>query len=135
MDAFTTDSLRKFIVITLLSTISCKLGGCYMLQNKDILELKRRFKKEACTFTRMCGCYVDANKNKVVEINETFLNLEDEEFYKYLEIAKKALSGTIGNNLLELSFNKEEEEAGGKQQYLLGLRESGLRNPELLSHL
>ena len=32
-------------------------------------------------------------------------------------------------------FNKEEEEAGGKQQYLLGLRESGLRNPELLSHL
>ena len=106
-----------------------------MLQNKDILELKRRFKKEACTFTRMCGCYVDANKNKVVELNETFLNLEDEEFYKYLEIAKKALSGTIGNNLLELSFSKEEEEPGGKQQYLLGLRESGLRNPELLSHL
>lgn len=106
-----------------------------MLQNKDILELKRRFKKEACTFTRMCGCYVDANKNKVVELNETFLNLEDEEFYKYLEIAKKALSGTIGNNLLELSFTKEEEEPGGKQQYLLGLRESGLRNPDLLSHL
>lgn len=106
-----------------------------MLQNKDILELKRRFKKEACTFTKMCGCYVDANKNKVVELNETFLNLEDEEFYKYLEIAKKALSGTIGNNLLELSFAKEEEEPGGKQQYLLGLRESGLKNPELLSHL
>lgn len=106
-----------------------------MLRNKDILELKRRFKKEACTFTRMCGCYVDSNKNKVVELNENFLNLEDEEFYKYLEIAKKTLSGTIGNNLLELKFAKEEEESGGKQQYLLGLRESGLRNPELLEHL
>lgn len=106
-----------------------------MLRNKDILELKRRFKKEACTFTRMCGCYVDSNKNKVVELNESFLNLEDEEFYKYLEIAKKALSGTIGNNLLELRFAKEEEEPGGRQQYLLGLRESGLRNPELLEHL
>lgn len=106
-----------------------------MLRNKDILELKRRFKKEACTFTKMCGCYVDANKNKVVELNETFLNLEDEEFYKYLEIAKKALSGTIGNNLLELRFAKEEEESGGKQQYFLGLRESALRNPELLEHL
>ena len=81
-----------------------------MLRNKDILELKRRFKKEACTITKMCGCYVDANKNKVVELNETFLNLEDEEFYKYLDIAKKALSGTIGNNLLELHFTKEEEE-------------------------
>ena len=83
-----------------------------MIQNKDILELKRRFKKEACTFTRMSGCYVDANKNKVVSLNENFLNLEDEEFYKYLEIAKKTLSGTIGNNLLQLKFNKEEEEHG-----------------------
>lgn len=33
-----------------------------MLRNKDILELKRRFKKENCTITRMCGCYVDASK-------------------------------------------------------------------------
>jgi hypothetical protein len=106
-----------------------------MLRNKDILELKRRFKKESCTFTKMCGCYVDANKEKVVELSETFLNLEDEEFYKYLEIAKKTLSGTIGNNLLELHFDKKEEEQGGKQQYLLGLRESGLKNPELLEHL
>lgn len=106
-----------------------------MLRNKDILELKRRYKKEACTFTRMSGCYVDANKNKVVELNENFLNLEDEEFYKYLEIAKKTLSGTIDNNLLELHFRKEEEEPGKMQQYFLGLRESGLKNPELLSHL
>ena len=106
-----------------------------MLRNKDILELKRRFKKESCTITKMCGCYVDGNKNKVVELSETFLNLEDEEFYKYLEIAKKTLSGTIGNNLLQLNFAKEEEEPGGKQQYLLGLRESGLKNPDLLEHL
>lgn len=106
-----------------------------MLLNRDILEVKRRFKKEACTFTKMCGCYVDSNKNKVVELNENFLNLDDEEFYKYLEIAKKVLSGTIGNNLLELNFSKEEEGQGGRQQYLLGLRESGLKNPELLSHL
>ena len=106
-----------------------------MLRNKDILELKRRFKKEACTITKMCGCYVNANREKVVELNETFLNLEDEEFYKYLDIAKKSLSGTIGNNLLELRFAKEEEEPGGKQQYFLGLRESGLKNPDLLEHL
>ena len=71
------------------------------MNKKDILEIKRRFKKEACTFTRMCGCYVDADHNKITKIGETFLNLEDEEFYKYLEIAKKVLSGTIGNNLLE----------------------------------
>ena len=106
-----------------------------MLRNKDILELKRRFKKESCTITRMSGCYVNSDKDRVVEFNENFLNLEDEEFYKYLDIAKKSLSGTIGNNLLKLDFQKNEEEPGGKQQYLLGLRESGLKNPELLSHL
>ena len=74
------------------------------MNKKDILELKRRFKKDACTFTRLCGCYVDADHNKVTSFGETFLNLEDEEFYKYLEIAKKVMSGTIGNNLLELEF-------------------------------
>lgn len=69
------------------------------MNKKDILELKRRFKKDACTFTRLCGCYVDADRNKVTTFGETFLNLEDEEFYKYLEIAKKVMSGTIGNNI------------------------------------
>ena len=49
------------------------------MNKKDILELKRRFKKDACTFTRLCGCYVDADRNKVTTFGETFLNLEDEE--------------------------------------------------------
>ncbi len=102
------------------------------MNKKDILELKRRFKKDACTFTRMCGCYVDADHNKVTKIGETFLNLEDEEFFKYLDITKKVLSGTIGNNLLELEFPLAEEAAGGKQQFLMGLRESKLKNDDLL---
>lgn len=106
-----------------------------MLRNKDILEIKRRFKKDACTITRMCGCYVDSNKEKVMKLDENFLNLDDEEFFKYLEIVKKAVSGTIGNNLLDLQFQPNELKAGGKQQYFLGLRESGLKNPELLDHL
>lgn len=102
------------------------------MNKKDILELKRRFKKDACTFTRLCGCYVDADHNKVTSFGETFLNLEDEEFYKYLEISKKVMSGTIGNNLLELEFPTAEEAAGGRQQFLMGLRESALKNDDLM---
>lgn len=102
------------------------------MTKKDILELKRRLSKTDCTITKMCGCYVDANRNKVVKISETFLNLEDDEFYKYLEIARKCLSGNIGNNLLKLDFPLAEEEAGGKQQFLLGLRASELKNEDLL---
>ena len=80
-----------------------------IMNKKDILEIKRRFKKEACTFTRMCGCYVDADHNQITKIGETFLNLEDEEFYKYLEIAKKVLSQHIGNNLLSRNFHLQRK--------------------------
>ena len=94
------------------------------MNKKDISELKRRFKKDSCTITRMCGCYVDSERNRVVKLGETFLNLDEEEFFKYLDIAKKALSGTIGNNLLELEFPMEEEAPLGKQQFLMALRGS-----------
>lgn len=102
------------------------------MNKKEVLELKRRFKKEAATFTRVCGCYVDGNHNKVCKFGNTFLNLEEDEFYKYVEIANKALSGTIGNNLLELKFPIEEEEVGGRQHILMALRASKLEDENLL---
>ena len=102
------------------------------MNKKEVLELKRRFKKEAATFTRVCGCYVGGNHNKVCKVGNTFLNLEEDEFYKYLEIANKALSGTIGNNLLELKFPIEEEEVGGRQHILMALRASKLEDENLL---
>ena len=58
--------------------------------------------------------------------------MEEDEFYKYLEIANKALSGTLGNNLLELHFPIEEEEVGGRQQILMALRDTKLQDDNLL---
>jgi hypothetical protein len=103
------------------------------MKKKDILELKRRLKKDECTFTRMCGCYVDGQKNIVLNIAETFLNLQEEEFFKYLEIAKKTLSGTIGNNILELNFPMDEENVGGRQLSLMELKKSRLKDANLLN--
>ena len=102
------------------------------MTKKDILELKKRLNKTDCSITRLCGCYVDGNKNKILTLSETFLNLEDEEFYKYLDLSRKCLSGTVGNNLLQLEFPIEEEAPGGRQQFLMGIKESGLKNEELL---
>ena len=102
------------------------------MNKKEILEIKRRFKKEAATFQQMVGCYVDGNKNKICKFGGKFLNLEDEEFYKYLEIANKSLSGTLGNNLLNLDFPLQEEEVGGRQQILMALRDSKLSDEALL---
>ena len=102
------------------------------MRKKDILELKRRLKKDDCTFTKMRGCYVDGQKNIVLKLNETFLNLEDDEFFKYLEIAKKTLSGTIGNNLLQLDFPFESEEAKGRQHSLIALNKSALKDDSII---
>ena len=105
------------------------------MTKKDILELKHRLTKDGCTFTRLSVCYVDANKNKVLSKSDTFLTLDDEEFYKYLEIAKKILSGTVGNNILELPFSAEENGDISRRQFLLGIRDSVLKDEGLLDRL
>jgi hypothetical protein len=94
------------------------------MNKSDVLELKRRFVKEKVTFDNLAGCYVDATKNKVCKFNGSFLNLAEEEFFKYLEIAKKSLSGNIGNNIMEYEFPSTEEATGGKQQSLMALRDA-----------
>ena len=100
----------------------------------DVLELRRRLKKTECTFGRMCGCYVNSGKQVVLKFSESFSELEEDEFYKYLEIAKKTLSGTLCSNLLELEFDRSES-AAEHQKYLLALKESKLGNEELLDRL
>lgn len=102
------------------------------MNKREVTEIKRRFKKESCTISSMCGCYVNGEKEKVTTFRHTFLNLEEEEFYKYLEIANKSLSGTLGDNLLELSFPLAEEESGGKQHILMALRACNLEDEALL---
>ncbi len=99
------------------------------MTKKDIAELKKRFTKKSCTFTKMCGCYVNSEKVKVLNIDETFLNLEEDDFYKYLDIAKKVLSGTFGNNTLNLEFKKDEN----RQDFFWRLDKSLLKDEELLN--
>lgn len=106
-----------------------------MVDKKGILELRKRLKKESCTVTTLAGCYVDGSKEKVITFRKNLLNLDDAEFFKYLKILKKSVSGQVRKNLLGLEFNKEATEAGGIQQFLLGLKESQLKNDEMLDIL
>ena len=102
------------------------------MRKKDILELKKRLKKDHCTFTKMCGCYVSGEKHVILKFRETFLNLEEDDYHKYLEIAKKVMSGTIGNNILQLDFPLNEDLVNEKQISLMQLKSSALKDDALL---
>jgi hypothetical protein len=80
----------------------------------------------------MCGCYVNGEKNVLLKFRETFLNLEEDEYFKFLEIAKKVLSGTVGNNILELNFPINEEFVNEKQISLMKLKNSKLKDDNIL---
>lgn len=118
------------VTYSVIYTIN-RLRGPYM-RKKDILELKKRFKKDHCTFTKMCGCYVNGEKNILLKFRETFLNLEEDDYFKYLEISKKVLSGTIENNILELNFELNEEHVNEKQLEFMKLKNSQLKDDLLL---
>ncbi len=99
---------------------------------QEINEIKRLFTPNSCSITRICGCYVDGEKNKKTEFKEAFLSLPEEEIFKYFELLRKALSGSVGKNLLNLGFPTDSETDGGTQEFLFRLRESKLKDEALL---
>lgn len=99
------------------------------METKDFNELKKQFKINTCNIAKLKGCYVDGDKNKVAYVDETFLNLPEEEQHKYLEFFKKAMSGGTGKCLQELLFKDGE---GDNKKSLLALRDSYLKNDEIL---
>ncbi|MCM1325910.1 MAG: DUF4317 domain-containing protein [Bacteroidales bacterium] len=99
---------------------------------QEISELKKLFTPKKCSITRICGCYVDGEKNKKTLFSQAFLALPEEEMFKYFEIFKKSLSGSLGKNMLNLDFPLESESAGGTQEFLLRLRDSRLKDDDLL---
>lgn len=102
------------------------------MNRKEINEIKAQYTLEECGILRLCGCYVDGEKNKVTTFSENFLNLPDEEKHKYFDIFKKTLSGTPGKNLLDMQFNEGAYEEGGSQEFLLKLRDSELKDEALV---
>ena len=102
------------------------------MNKKEISEIKKLFTPARCAITRICGCYVDADKNKRTELKEAFLSLPEEESFKYFTIFKKTLSGGLGKNLINMEFPLAAEAQGGTQEFLLRLRDSGLKDEALL---
>lgn len=102
------------------------------MNKKEISEIKKQYTQQRCPVERICGCYVDGEKNKKTLFREAFLSLPEEVFFKYLNIARKVMSGTIGKNLLNMDFPLETESEGGTQALLMKLRYTGLKDDSVL---
>ena len=103
------------------------------MNKKEVTEIKKQFTPSNCTITRMCGCYIDGEKQKKTQFKEAFLSLPEEEMFKYFDLFRKSLSGTIGKNLLNMDFPLSAESEGGTQEFLLKLRNSQLNDETLLT--
>ena len=101
------------------------------MNKKEIAEIKKQFTPDRCSITRICGCYVDGEKNKKTELKEAFLSLSEEETFKYFDIFRKTLTGTIGKNLINMEFPLDQEAEGGTQNFLMKLRKSKLTDDTL----
>lgn len=102
------------------------------MTRKELNEIKSQYTLENCGILRLCGCYVDGERNKITQFNENFLNLPEEEKHKYFDIFKKTLSGTPGKNLVDMKFNVDAYADEGARTFLMNLRDSGLKDDRLL---
>lgn len=102
------------------------------MNKKEVLEIRKQFTPANCAITRICGCYVDHEKNKKLESRDAFLSLPEEEAFKYFDIFKKTLSGAIGRNMLNMEFPLDQEMPGGTQEFLMKLKGSKLEDDMLL---
>lgn len=102
------------------------------MNKKEVLEIRKQFTPANCAITRICGCYVDHEKNKKLESKDAFLSLPEEEAFKYFDIFKKTLSGAIGRNMLNMEFPLEQEMPGGTHEFLMKLKSSKLEDDMLL---
>ena len=102
------------------------------MNKKEANEIKKLFTPANCAITRICGCYVDSEKNKKTELKEAFLSLPEEEAFKYFTIFRNALSGTLGKNLINMEFPLHTEAEGGTHHFLMKLRDSQLKDDVIL---
>ena len=101
------------------------------MNQKELREIRRRFQPERSGITHIYGCYVNSNREIISEIDESLGLLSKEEGEKYLSLLKKALSGALGKNLLDISFATKQVMDSEEHRLLSALRKSELQDAEL----
>ena len=101
------------------------------MNQKEISELKRRFKLGKNAISHIYGCYVNAQKEIVSYLDEPLGRMPEEEAEKYLTLLKKALSGALGRNLIDIVFSTQQVADSDEHRRLMALRDSKLKEVEV----
>ena len=78
------------------------------MNQKELSELRRRFRPDKSAITHIYGCYVNSGKEIVSDLAESLGAMPEEEAEKYLGLLKKALSGTLGKNQMDIVFSTQQ---------------------------
>lgn len=103
------------------------------MNEKEIGEIRRRFRVEKSNISRIRGCYVDEKREIVSEFNQSFSLMSQAESEGMLAILKKTLSGSTGKNLIDIELSTEQVLEGEEHKLLMALRDSSLENDDAIS--
>ena len=98
------------------------------MNQKELNELRRRWKPDKNAISRIYGCFVNDNKEIVTDLDESLGMMTQEEAEKYLSLLKKALSGALGKNLIDIVFSTQQVMTGEEHRMLMDLRTSGAKD-------
>ena len=98
------------------------------MNQKELNEIRRRIKPERSSIAHIYGCYVNSNREIISYIDESLGLLSKEETEKYLALMKKTLSGTLGRNLVDLSFATKQVVDSDEHRLLSVLRRTELKD-------
>lgn len=103
------------------------------MNQKEVSELRRRWRPEKNAVSRIYGCYVNSNKEIVSDLDESLGAMPEEEAEKYLGLLKKSLSGTLGKNLIDIVFSTQQVMDNEEHKLLSALRSSALKDGQARS--
>ena len=105
------------------------------MNDKEIGELRRHLRRDRSNMTAICGCYVNGQKEIITSFRQSFGLMPENEAEKYFALLKRTLSGTIGKNLIDISFKTAQVGNSEEHKLLMDLRESRLKDEELVQKL
>ena len=105
------------------------------MNEREVAELRRRFRQDRSGISHVRGCYVNENREIVSQFDQSLGVLTQEENEKLLTLLRRTLTGTLGKNLLDITFATQQVVHGSEHKRLMDLRASELRDEEAVGAL